>query len=137
MANDPEAAPTRVLCVDDNRDIVMLLEMAINTAPDMASAGVLYRADELLAAVEREQPRVVLLDLSMPGEDPIAVAREMKSRFPDVRTIVFSAHDDHELARQAELAGAAGYLRKGANVPAILDTIRRVAAADSNAAQDH
>jgi two-component system, NarL family, response regulator NreC len=120
-------APIRVLCVDDNRDIAMLLEMAINSAPGMASAGVLYRADGLLQEVEQKRPDVVLLDLSMPGEDPIAIAREMAARFPESRTIVFSAYDDQELIRQAADAGAMGYVRKGGNVPAILDAIRRVA----------
>jgi DNA-binding NarL/FixJ family response regulator len=118
---------TRVLCVDDNRDIVMLLEMAINSAPDMVSAGALYRADRLLEEVERSRPHVVLLDLSMPGEDPIAIARELASRFPETSTIVFSAYDDQELVRQAADCGAKGYVRKGENVPVILDAIRRVA----------
>jgi DNA-binding NarL/FixJ family response regulator len=118
---------TRVLCVDDNRDIVMLLEMAINSASDMASAGALYRADRLLEEVERSHPDVVLLDLSMPGEDPIAIARELAARFPETRTIVFSAYDDQELVMQAADSGAKGYVRKGENISVILDAIRRVA----------
>jgi DNA-binding NarL/FixJ family response regulator len=120
------AAPTRVLCVDDNRDIVMLLEMAINSAPDMCSAGALYRADRLLEHVESSRPDVVLLDLSMPGEDPIAIARELANRWPETRTIVFSAYDDQEVLQQVVDAGASGYVRKGENVTAILDAIRRV-----------
>jgi chemotaxis response regulator CheB len=55
------------LVVDDSADLAEMLAILISGEPDMACVGTLGNADELLQSVEKRQPNVVLLDLTMPG----------------------------------------------------------------------
>jgi DNA-binding NarL/FixJ family response regulator len=125
-------APIRVLCVDDSQDITEQLGRCIAHQPDMESAGFLHTADNLRAELDRSRPDVVLLDLSMPGDDPLVVlggltdaARAAGRR--TVRVIVFSGRSDQDAVDSAAQAGAWGYLSKDSEIPVILGAIRAAA----------
>jgi DNA-binding NarL/FixJ family response regulator len=70
---------------------------------------------------------VVLLDLDMPGPNPIEVLRELTVQSPDVRVIVLSGHVRRELIDRAIEAGAYGYLSKNDDGGVLVDSIRAVA----------
>lgn len=120
----------RVLCVDDSPDITTILGQCIGREPDMSSVGALCCADDLLMQVKKLRPDVVLLDLTMPGKDPLEVLgqlAEVQDAGELVRVIVFSGHDDQRVMKVASKAGACGFLSKHADVPVILDAIRGAA----------
>jgi DNA-binding NarL/FixJ family response regulator len=119
----------RVLCVDDNPGFARLLQVSIDLEPDMESAGRLHSADDLGEEIERSHPDIVLLDLNMPGLDPLTALADLCVRHPEVRFIVLSGYDDPEFVERALTAGARGYVTKGgsAGAPAFLEAIRRVA----------
>src|SRR5262245_14680380 len=73
----PPASRIRVLLVDDVRDITMALQRCIEGEPDMEAVGTLESADHLVAEVERTHADVVLLDMTMPGKDPLEAVREL------------------------------------------------------------
>mgnify|MGYP000952028808 CR=1 FL=1 len=129
-ASPSASRKVRVLCVDDNRDLVAALERCIQREPDMQYVGALHTADDLVTQVKERRPDVILLDLSMPGNDPIAVLRELVAPEgqPDLRVIVFSGRDDPEVVDLAAAAGASGFLSKDANVDLILRAIRETCA---------
>ncbi len=126
----PTATKIRVLCVDDNRDVTAALRMCIEHEPDMESVGDLHSADDLVMQVEERRPDVVLLDMNMPGKDPLAALRQLTEASGgrrSVRVILFSGHQDEAVANIAAEAGACGFLPKHADVPVILEAIRGAA----------
>jgi len=135
-----EPALIRVLCVDDNRDITEQLGRCIAHQPDMESVGFLSTANNFRVEVEKIRPDVVLLDMSMPGDDPLVALRELTDAARvapgakaggggrrAVRVIVFSGRGDREAVDSAVNAGAWGFVSKDAEIPVILDAIRDVA----------
>lgn len=123
-----------VLCVDDGPDISRLLELCIASEPDMAFMGCLRSADNLVSEVQARHPDVVLLDMKMPGREPLEALRElMAAEVADsgamggVRVIAYSGRDDLEAVRGAVEAGAQGYVAKDCDVPCLLEAIRKVA----------
>lgn len=76
--------------------------------------------------LERHRPDVVLLDLSLADGDGVALLRDMHARSPDTRIVVVTMHRDAETVRQALLAGAAGYVVKGAHSIDLVDAIQAV-----------
>jgi DNA-binding NarL/FixJ family response regulator len=120
--------PIKVLCVDDNAIIAMATSAIIDSADDMRCVGCLYRADTLLDTVAELQPDAVLLDLHMPGKDPLTVLRDLTRDHPDVAVIVLSGFCDADTEEEALAAGARRFLTKGGSGQPILDTIRAVAA---------
>ena len=120
---------TRVLCVDDHRDIRRVLEMLIDAAADMQCVGCLGSADTLVEEVRRLQADVVLMDAIMPGKDPFVAVGELSAEHPDTGIIVFSAWDrDEVLIRRAKEAGARGWVSKDADPDTVLEALREVAA---------
>jgi len=71
-------------------------------------------ADEpsLLEAVGRLQPDLVVVDLSLPVLGDVNIVRALLSRYPQVRVIVLSVHDEPAAVSQALGAGAAGFVLK-------------------------
>jgi DNA-binding NarL/FixJ family response regulator len=118
--------PIRVLCVDDSRDITATLGRCIAREPDMESVGSLHSADDLVRQVDERRADVVLLDMTMPGKDPLAALRDLRAHAA-ARVLVFSGRDDQEAVEMAAEAGASGFLSKDAKIPVMLDAIRQVA----------
>jgi DNA-binding NarL/FixJ family response regulator len=119
--------PIKVLCVDDNAIIMMATQATIDAASDMSCVGCLYRADALVDTVAKLMPDAVLLDLNMPGKEPLAALRELTVSHPEVPVIVFSGFSDLDTAQSAYDAGAKRYLTKGGDGRPMLDAIRSVA----------
>jgi len=123
-------APTRVLCVDDNADMTAVLRIMIDAQPTMECAGCLDSADDLVAKVRRVSPppHVVLLDATMPGQDPLLAMTELSREIPGIKTIIYSGHDDPEFIDRAMSAGAWGCISKRDDPDTVLRAVREVAA---------
>ena len=83
--------------------------------------------EELLALVERTEPDVVLTDLRMPDLSGIEVTRRLAVTHPELPVLVLTMHDDDESVHSAMLAGARGYLLKGADGSELVSTIHTLA----------
>ena len=120
----------KVLCVDDNPDLGRLYRTVIDAQPGMKCVGCLDSADGLIGEVERTQPDVVLIDLTMPGRDPLDAIRELAAAHPQTRAIVFSGIDDAATVDRAVEAGAWGYVSKSRDIHSVVDAIRRVSSGE-------
>jgi DNA-binding NarL/FixJ family response regulator len=83
-------------------------------------------ADEtsLLESVKRLEPDLVVVDLSLPASGGVNVVRTLFKRYPELRVIVLSVHDEQTALSQALGDGAAGFV------------LKRTAAVDLTAAVD-
>jgi two-component system, NarL family, invasion response regulator UvrY len=118
----------RVMLVDDHAVVRegyrRLIEkhggiLVIAEASDGASAYAQYKAN---------QPDVVVLDLSMPGQGGIEVLRHLRQWDEAAKVLVFSMHENAAYAVQAFQAGAKGYITKSSPPALLIDAIREVAA---------
>jgi two-component system response regulator DesR len=125
-------APERlsILCVDDNVELVEALRLLLTRECDYEWAGALFRADELVEVARDRRPDVVLLDVDMPGRDPLEIVVEVAAACPEVRIVVLSGHVHRDLVSRAITAGAWGYVAKTEGERAILDGVRRVASGE-------
>lgn len=120
----------RVLVVDDNDDLASALAMVIEDEPDMTCVHRLNSADELLVALEKHKPNVVLLDLNMPGKEPMEALGEAATQYPSVRTIVLSGYQDPALVDSALDKGAWSFVCKSGDIGEILNSVRSVMTTD-------
>ena len=116
----------RVVLVDDQtlvrRGICSLLELA----GDITIVAEASDGEEGIAAIRRERPDVVLLDVRMPGKNGLDVLRDLQGALPP--TILLTTFDDDEALLEAVKAGARGYLLKDVSLERLTDAIRSVAA---------
>jgi two-component system, NarL family, response regulator DegU len=83
--------------------------------------------NQVLAAARQSQPNVVLMDLSLPGQDGIAATRQLKQYLPDVPVIILTMFADEDTVRAAYAAGAAGFLVKDCSTAEMVSTVTSVA----------
>ena len=94
----------------------------VNTAKSGAEALVAYRTTN---------PDVVTMDVTMPGIDGIAAARNIIKEFPDARVIMVTSHAQKGMVMQALNAGAKGYILKPIKKDKLREILVQVARAPS------
>src|SRR3984957_6935447 len=102
----------RILIADDHllfRDGVRKLLSAVPDFNVVAEAG---HGDEVLEMTSRHQPDVVLLDLSMPGQDGLITLQRLRSAHPEVKVILLTSSEERDEMLQAVRFGTAGIVQK-------------------------
>ncbi len=121
----------RVAVVDDQRLFARGLSGLVDMLPDVEVVGVAYDGEEAIALCRREEPDVVLMDISMPKMDGISATREIRSLLPQSAVIILTAHEEDERVFEGIKAGAQGYLLKDAELEDLSRAIRTVYAGDT------
>lgn len=121
----------RILIVDDHPLVREGVRTLINHQSDLEVVGEAADADGALEAIARLEPALVLTDIGMKQVSGIALAAQIRERWPAVHVIVLSMYDNPDYVHQAMQAGARGYVLKDAPSSDIVDAIRAVAAGDT------
>ncbi|WP_017591917.1 response regulator [Nocardiopsis potens] len=116
------------VCVADDQTLVRQgIENLLALSGEIEVVGRAADGDEALAAVERERPDVLLLDLRMPGRDGIATLEALREAGGTVPVLVLTTFDDDELVLRALRAGARGYLLKDVTLEELVGAVRTLA----------
>jgi len=86
------------------------------------------RADVNAALTNGMQPKLMMLDLCMPGMNGVESIRDIHIRWPKIPILVVSANDDPLVIRGCIEAGASGFVSKSGQGEEMLDAIRRILA---------
>lgn len=117
----------RVVLADDHQLVRAGLRALLQSFEDVQVLAECGDGHEALALVDRWQPDVLLLDVTMPGLNGLEVARRVPKSSPHTRVLILSMHTGAEYVAQALRAGVAGYLIKDSAVDELrvaLDSIR-------------
>ncbi len=117
----------RVMVVDDHAIVREGLRTFLEMLPDIELVGEAAGGEEALAAAERVEPDVVLMDLVMPGMDGIEAIRRLRAHSPQVRVIALTSFSDDDKLYPAIKAGAAAYLLKDVGPQELAEAIRAAA----------
>ena len=117
----------RVAIVDDHALIRDGLRLIFEREPDIETVGEAADAAGALALAASTRPHVMVVDLTLGESDGIALLRELTRRYPRIRLVTVTMHEHEETVRQAFLAGAAGYVVKGAPSADLITAVRAVA----------
>jgi two-component system, NarL family, response regulator NreC len=121
---------TKVLIADDHAIVRAGLRALIRAEPGLELVGEAAGGYEAIAMVEKNRPDVLVLDLSMPDLDGISVTRNIRPRFPGLRILVLTLHEDEALLKEAIKAGAAGYILKRAAEAELISAIQIILRGD-------
>ncbi|HXZ08973.1 MAG TPA: response regulator transcription factor [Paraburkholderia sp.] len=124
--NDISPAAARLILVDDHPLVRDGLRARLEAVPNLEVAGEAGNADEALELAARVEPDLVLMDVGMNGMNGIALAGVFHDRFPAIRVLMLSMHDNIEYVTQAVRAGASGYVLKDSPATEIIHAIGAV-----------
>jgi DNA-binding NarL/FixJ family response regulator len=118
----------RVLCADDNEDMLVLHTLLVDSEADMVSVGAVKDCDDVAGEVSRQRPDVLVIDFRMNGKNSLPVVREVTKSSPGTRTLVVSGFTEDEVIQACREAGACGYVPKSSDPAHLIEAIRRAAA---------
>jgi DNA-binding NarL/FixJ family response regulator len=104
----------RTLLADDHKLVRAGLRKWLEPLAEIEVVGEAGDGLELMALAETHLPRLVLMDISMPGLNGLDATARLTRSNPETRVLVLSMHQDEEYVRQALRHSAAGYLLKDA-----------------------
>lgn len=126
MTNDPATAKSLLLMDDDRLVLATLGEGLRQAGYRVTTASSVEEAEELLSANDFD---LAILDMRLPGQSGLDLARQLRAANSDVPFIFLTAYSDDDLVTQASEIGAMGYVVKPADpdrlVPAIEAALAR------------
>jgi DNA-binding NarL/FixJ family response regulator len=125
-----EKARLRVVVVDDSEVVRAKLRQlfASGEAAEIEHVGEAPDGEAGVRLIAEQQPDVVVMDLKMPGISGVEATWQLGTVAPSAQVVVLTVSDDQADVADAIMAGAKGYIVKGAADSEILDAVRRVAA---------
>jgi DNA-binding NarL/FixJ family response regulator len=112
--------------VEDSRDLRSGLVEILETSGQCECVGAFSCAEDLLAEVVSLKPRVILMDIGLPGMSGIEATRRIKSECPATEIVILSVFEDDDNVFRAICAGATGYLTKPVMPQRLIHVIREV-----------
>jgi two-component system, NarL family, invasion response regulator UvrY len=115
-----------ILITDDHGIVREGLKKILALESDFDVVGEAACVEDALDLVERLQPDVLVLDISMPGRSGLDALPDLRRRSEVTRILVLTMHPEHMHALRSLRAGAAGYLTKDAVAHELALAIRRI-----------
>lgn len=112
MSSARDAAPIKVMIVDDHPMVADGIESILESYDDVQVVGTLSNGRQAIDALPQLRPDVILMDLNMPEIGGLTATEMVLELDPDVRVLILSMHDSAEYISTALSHGAVGYVLK-------------------------
>jgi len=115
---------TKVVVADDHAVVRSGLRSLLEAEDDIEVVAEAGDVESAMRYVRAHRPKVLVLDLHMPGEPSLPAIPKLREDSPDTQIVVLTMQDDPAFAREALQAGATGYVLKEAANDELAQAIR-------------
>jgi len=126
----------KIVITDDHPSLRQGINTVLMQEKDMVVVGFAENGEQLLHLLENITPDLVLLDINMPVMSGIDATKIIKSKFPNIKVIIFSQYDDKRFVKRVLKVGANGYLLKSATSGELAKAIRTVMNGENYLSED-
>ena len=98
--------------IDDHKMLVEGLQELIKKTENITILGVSHCIKECRAALAIQTPDVLLLDLNLPDGSGIDFCSEVRKKYPNIKILILSTHNEYSVVKRALDNGASGYILK-------------------------
>lgn len=123
----------KIFIADDHELVLEGLTSLIQGIDGFALAGRATTGEALISALTKSQtlPHVCIVDIEMPGMGGIATLRHLKEKFPGVKVLILTMHEESFYINRMVKEGADGYLVKNLNRETFIQGVKRVVTGES------
>ncbi len=105
-------AALKIVLVDDHRIVLDGLKSLLDNDADFQVLAAVASSEEALQAIGQQQPDMLLTDYTLPGMTGLELAMLVKEKYPSIKRVLLSMHDEAHLIKQIMKAGVDGYILK-------------------------
>ena len=116
----------KVLLVEDHTILRKGIKALLEKEFGIEVIGEAEDGIEAMKAVEKSQPDIVLLDISLPYLNGLEITRKISKRYPKIKVLILTMHKSEEYVNELLTAGAKGYIIKQAAPNELISAIRSV-----------
>lgn len=116
----------KVFIADDHSIVRAGLRRIVEESGDMEVIAEASDGKEALLQIQKEQPDVAVIDISMPGLDGLEVTARLQADYPKLPVIILTMHEEEQYVIRAIEAGAMGYITKRSAPEQLVNAIRKV-----------
>ena len=120
-----------VLLADDHPVVRSGIRTLLENSGEIVVVGEANTGEETLSQAATLSPEILILDMELPDIEGTDVAAQIRDRFPGIKVLALSAHDDMFYIKGVLQAGASGYLTKDEAPESILEAIRGISRGES------
>jgi DNA-binding NarL/FixJ family response regulator len=123
---ETETQPITVAVVEDDAQVRHSLAEILTRGSGITCLGEFANAEDALSAIPALQPKVILMDINLPGMDGVECVRRLSALVPNAQIVMLTVYDNTETIFNALAAGASGYLLKPITSEQLLMAVRDV-----------
>lgn len=117
----------KILIVDDHPLLRQGIRQVIELEDDLRVTGEASTANEAIDLINRDRPDIIIIDITLAGNvSGIELVKSVNERFPEIKSLVLTMHDESLYAERAIRAGARGYIMKEVASKNIIQAIRTI-----------
>ncbi len=116
----------KVALVDDHQIVRDGIKSLLESASNIEIVGEADTAKELLLKLDKVNPNIVIVDISLPDMSGIELTKQIVNNFTEIKVIVLSMHTTQEFIFNAIKSGARGYLPKNITREELIESINQV-----------
>jgi len=117
---------TDLLIVDDHEIVRAGIKRLFENTPNLNIVADLGSGEEAYQFLHKNTIDLIIMDVSMPGKGGIETTNQIKKRYPKIKILMLSMHDNAMIIEKAIKAGADGYILKNDLSDDLLNAVEKV-----------
>ena len=117
---------TDLLIVDDHEIVRAGIKRLVENTPNLNIVADLGSGEEAYQFLHKNTVDLIIMDVSMPGKGGIETTNQIKKRYPKIKILMLSMHDNAMIIEKAVKAGADGYILKNDLSDDLLNAVEKV-----------
>jgi len=117
---------TDILIVDDHEIVRAGIKRLFENTPNLNIVADLGSGEEAYKFLHKNTVDLIIMDVSMPGKGGIETTNQIKKRYPKIKILMLSMHDNAMIIEKAIKAGADGYILKNDLSDDLLNAVEKV-----------
>ena len=116
----------RLLIVDDHEVVRSGLKRLLENNKNISHIAECASGEEAYSYLYDNETHIIIMDISMPGKGGIEATQQIKKRYPEIKIIILSMHDNPMMVNKAISAGANAYILKNEISDNLLDALDKL-----------
>ncbi len=116
----------KIILADDHQFLLDGIISVLKDVPNVEVVATAQNGFELMDAVAKEKPALVILDLNMPGYDGLQCLQKIKANFPEIKVLVLTNYNQPTLVEEVKKMKADGYLVKNSSAAELKEAVGKI-----------